>query len=120
MRFLGRGKYPSLSLSNHHFYRTVIKVRGFKQEYFFISENDDQETSLWFENMKVHAVQLNLKVNYSIGSLLGKGNFANVYDVQHRHTGQWFAVKTVDKRTVLQSRRNIVSLNPFKILERTS
>ena len=86
-------------------------MRGLKQEYFFISPNDDQETSAWFESMKEHAVQLNLKVNYSIGALLGKGNFASVYDVQHRQTGKWFAVKTVDKRTVLQSRRNIVSFN---------
>ena len=88
-------------------------MRGFQQEYFFISPKDDQETttSAWFESMKAHAVQLNLKVYYSIGSLLGKGNFASVYDVQHRQTGKWFAVKTVDKRTVLQSRRNIVSLN---------
>ena len=109
MRFLDRGK--SLGRPKDSLYRTVIKVRGLKQEYFFISPDDDQETSQWFESMKEHSVQLNLKVNYSIGSLLGKGNFASVYDVQHRQTGKWFAVKTIDKRTVLQSRRNIVSFN---------
>jgi serine/threonine protein kinase len=46
--------------------------------------------------------------------MLGKGNFASVYDAQCKKTGKWYAVKTVDKRTVLESKRNIVRIPHIK------
>lgn len=56
-------------------------------------------------------------MEYAIGEMLGKGNFATVYDAQNQKTGKWFAVKTVDKKTVLQSKRNIVILFDNNCLE---
>lgn len=34
----------------------------------------------WFDVMKPHVILLNLKLNYAIGEMIGKGNFANVYE----------------------------------------
>jgi hypothetical protein len=57
----------------------MIKLSGYKLDYFFITPNEE-ETQEWYESFSGHTVQLNLKVNYAIGSILGKGNFASVYD----------------------------------------
>ena len=78
----------------------VIAVRDGKQAYFFMPTSIST-CSEWFEVFKLHMIQRDLKVKYSIGSMLGKGNFATVFDAQHKGTGKWYAVKTVDKRTVL-------------------
>ncbi len=51
----------------------------------------------------------NLKVNYAIGERIGKGNFANVYSaLKYEDMNNEYAIKTIDKNTIMSSKRNIV------------
>jgi serine/threonine protein kinase len=63
----------------------------------------------WFEYLKSFCTQLNLKSFYNIGNLLGKGNFAKVYEATCIQTQQKFALKTIEKKTLAKSKRNFVS-----------
>lgn len=52
----------------------------------------------------------NLKSYYEIGSLLGKGNFAKVYEATLiSDTEKKFALKTIQKRVLSKCKRNFVS-----------
>lgn len=62
----------------------------------------------WFENFKKYGTLLNLRSYYEIGNLLGKGNFARVYEATHYKTKAKFALKTIEKKTLSKSRRNFV------------
>lgn len=37
----------------------------------------------WFEHFKRFGILLNLRSYYDVGNLLGKGNFAKVYEAKH-------------------------------------
>lgn len=54
-------------------------------------------------------VSLNLKSFYEIGNILGKGNFAKVYEATNIKTSNKYALKTIEKSVLSQSRRNFVS-----------
>mmetsp|Transcript_3907 Transcript_3907/g.2891 ORF Transcript_3907/g.2891 Transcript_3907/m.2891 type:complete len:235 (-) Transcript_3907:477-1181(-) len=60
--------------------------------------------------MKRYCILQNLKGQYEIGNLLGKGNFAKVYEATKYSTREKFALKTIDKATLVQSERNFMSL----------
>lgn len=52
----------------------------------------------------------NLKSYYEIGSLLGKGNFAKVYEATLiSDKEKKFALKTIQKRVLSKCKRNFVS-----------
>jgi len=61
-----------------------------------------EQQARWFDCFKQYCIRQNLKRNYSIGSLLGKGTFAKVYDVVHNETGQRYALKTLEKKTLVK------------------
>ena len=52
--------------------------------------------------------------------MMGKGNFASVYQALSFTTGTRFAVKTIDKKLILDSKRNLVSnrvgITTFRLL----
>jgi len=56
----------------------------------------------------------NLKSYYEIGSLLGKGNFAKVYEATLiSKKDEKFALKTIQKRVLSKCKRNIVRPHYF-------
>ncbi len=56
----------------------------------------------------------NLKSYYEIGSLLGKGNFAKVYEATLiSKKDEKFALKTIQKRVLSKCKRNFVRLIYF-------
>jgi len=55
----------------------------------------------WLDEIRPYAVLLNLKTQYSIGNMLGKGNFASVYEGIQYTTSKKFAIKTIDKKMIL-------------------
>jgi hypothetical protein len=40
----------------------------------------------WFDSFKRYGILLNLKSQYEVGALLGKGNFAKVYEATNYKT----------------------------------
>lgn len=62
----------------------VIKLKSIKKTFYFISGirsdnyNKRKDITEWFDQFKRYCVLLNLKSQYEIGNLLGKGNFAKV------------------------------------------
>ena len=66
---------------------------------------------LWLQKLKPYVVLLNIERFYKVGELIGKGNFASVFDATNPQApGARFAIKTIDKSIILQSKRNIVSI----------
>ncbi len=55
-------------------------------------------------------VLVDLKEDYTIGSLIGKGNFAKVHLCRRKTDEKNFALKSVEKALIRKSRRNSVSL----------
>jgi serine/threonine protein kinase len=61
--------------------------------------------------MKQYCTMQNLKSYYEIGNLLGKGNFAKVYEAsQISDKEQTFAIKTIQKRVLSKCKRNFVRI----------
>lgn len=66
----------------------------------------------WIESMKRNVVFLDLKDDYTIGKLLGRGNFARVHLCNRKgDDSKFYALKTMEKHSIKKSRRSIVSLN---------
>ena len=64
--------------------------------------------------MKQYCTMLNLRSYYEIGNLLGKGNFAKVYEsTRLQSSSEKFAIKTIEKKVLSKNKRNFVSsFNP--------
>lgn len=53
---------------------------------------------------------LNLRSYYEIGNLLGKGNFAKVYEaINLKDKSEKYAIKTMEKKVLSKNERNFVS-----------
>ena len=66
----------------------------------------------WFLSMKSYCTLLNLRSYYEIGNLLGKGNFARVYEATLiRNKDERFAIKTIEKSVLSKNKRNFVRLH---------
>lgn len=72
----------------------------------FSKRRDIQE---WFDHFKKHGILLNMKSYYEVGNLLGKGNFAKVYEATNYKTKEKFALKTIEKKILSKNKRNFVS-----------
>ena len=56
-----------------------------------------------------------MRSQYEVGSLLGKGNFAKVYEATNFKSKQKFALKTIEKKILSKNKRNFVSHRKFFI-----
>jgi serine/threonine protein kinase len=54
-------------------------------------------------------ILVDLKEDYNIGCLIGKGNFAKVHLCRSKIGDNVFALKSVDKALIKKSKRNSVS-----------
>ena len=65
--------------------------------------------------MKSHCTMLNLKSFYEIGNILGKGNFAKVYEATNlNNKHEKYALNTIEKKVLSKCKRNFVRI-PFII-----
>lgn len=64
----------------------------------------------WISKLKDSVILLDLKEDYLIGSLIGKGNFAKVHMCKRKTDDKTFALKSVEKQLIRKSRRNSVSV----------
>lgn len=53
----------------------------------------------------------NLKCQYDIGNIIGKGNFAKVYEITNSQTKRKFALKTIDKELFNDNIKSVLSLH---------
>lgn len=60
--------------------------------------------------MKDAVILIDLKEDYHIGSLIGKGNFAKVHMCKRKKDDQTFALKSVEKSLIRKSKRNAVRI----------
>ena len=69
-----------------------------------------EERELWVSKLKQYVILLDLKEEFVIGRLLGRGNFAKVH-ICHRRSDMStkYALKTMQKSFVYKNKRNIVS-----------
>ena len=63
----------------------------------------------WVEKLKDNVVLVDLREDYHIGSLIGKGNFAKVHLCKRKYDDRTFALKSVEKALIKKSKRNSVS-----------
>lgn len=59
--------------------------------------------------MKDSVVLVDLKEDYIIGSLIGKGNFAKVHLCRRKTDERSFALKSIEKALIRKSKRNSVN-----------
>lgn len=60
------------------------------------------------EKLKDSIVLVDLKEDYNIGSLIGKGNFAKVHMCRKKSDEKSYALKSVEKALIKKSKRNSV------------
>ncbi len=75
---------------------------------FYVETLEEREA--WVNAMKKFIILLDLKDEFSIGKILGRGNFAKVHLCTRKsdHTTK-YALKTMQKSFLAKSKRNIVS-----------
>lgn len=64
----------------------------------------------WVKQLKRICVMYDITENYDVDKKLGKGSFGKVYLATRRSDGKIFAIKSMNKRILYRSTRNIVSL----------
>ena len=62
----------------------------------------------WIEKLKDSVILVDLKEDYNIGALIGKGNFAKVHLCRRKGDERSFALKSVEKALIRKSKRNCV------------
>ena len=65
----------------------------------------------WFDLLKYFGVLSNLRCQYDIGNIIGKGNFAKVYEITHCASRRKFALKTINKEMFNDNIKSILSLH---------
>ena len=90
-----------------YLYGFIIMAKG-KTMDFYNDQADVRDN--WINGMKRFVILLDLKEEFSIGRLLGRGNFAKVH-LCTRKTDLTvkYALKTMQKSALHKSKRNIVS-----------
>ena len=79
-------------------------AKGNKLEFYSTSQD---ETNLWIEAFKGFVILLDLKEEFTIGDLLGKGNSAKVHKCTRKNAENpeiKYAMKTVTKSYIKQNK----------------
>lgn len=61
--------------------------------------------------LKYFGVLQSLRSQYEIGNLIGKGNFAKVYEVTHAGKRRKFALKTISKTMFQDNIKSVLGLH---------
>jgi calcium/calmodulin-dependent protein kinase I len=92
-----------------YMYGLIMMARS-KTVDFYLETLEERES--WVNAMKKFIVLLDLKDEFSIGKILGRGNFAKVHLCNRRSDlTTKYALKTMQKSALAKSKRNIVSLS---------
>jgi len=75
------------------------------------SANKSETVKKWFELLKYFGVLQNLRCQYDVGNIIGKGNFAKVYEVTHSAKKRKFALKTISKEMFKDNIKSVLGLH---------
>lgn len=101
-----RLKKTHLKDSKTKLFGFILMAKGQTLQFY----NEDEEViQNWIEALKSTAVLLDLKDEFKMGSLLGRGNFAKVHSCtrQNDPDGKIYALKTIEKSSIKKCKRNI-------------
>ena len=73
--------------------------------------NKSETVKKWFELVKYFGVLQNLRCQYDVGNIIGKGNFAKVYEVTHCARKKKFALKTINKEMFKDNIKSVLGLH---------
>jgi serine/threonine protein kinase len=65
----------------------------------------------WFELLKYFGVLQNVRCHYDVGNIIGKGNFAKVYEVNHVRSKRKFALKTINKNMFKDNLKSVLGIH---------
>ena len=105
-------------MKGEYMYGFILMSKGNIYE-FYIKDNK-VERDEWVDALKKSVVLLDLKEDFEIFELLGRGNFAKVHMCKRKGDEEKkYALKTIEKSMLKQSRRNIQSiLNEIDVLRK--
>ena len=84
--------------------------RGGELEFYHQSKEIVEK---WIEMLKDSAIFVDLKEDYVIAQMIGRGNFARVHLCKRKADDKTFALKSVEKSLIRKSKRNSVSIRNF-------
>ena len=85
-------------------YGFVMMAKGEKHEFYNYSQSEILE---WVDALKPYTVCLDLKEDWIVGSLIGKGSTAKVHRCERKWArNKYFAMKTIEKAHINQNRIN--------------
>lgn len=91
-------------------------AKGKRHGFYLLSE---QEQNSWINALKPSVILLDPTENLKIGNLIGRGNFAKVHQCKRLNEVSFnLAMKTIMKKNIEKSRRNIVSQLHLTFAER--
>lgn len=103
-------------LKKTHLKDSSTKLFGFilmaKGQYLRFFHTDKAEIDKWIEALKDSVIMLDLKDEFMMGQMLGKGNFARVHSCTRKgdQTETKYALKTIEKSGIKECKRNIMSV----------
>lgn len=92
------------------------KIWGFilmaKGQFFHFYHADQSVIDKWLQALKYIVIFVDLKEDFTIGNLLGRGNFAKVHLITRKNDpdGVKYALKTIEKSGIKECKRNIQSM----------
>lgn len=85
-----------------HIYGLNIMGRKDSQDFWSYQEQDIED---WYDKLIPVCVLLDLNSKYARLNKIGKGNFATVYKYERKSDRKTFAVKSLEKRKIMESKR---------------
>ena len=105
----------------NYIYGFIMMAKGQQIELYHHSK---ELVDKWIEVIKDSVILVDLKDDYIIAQMIGKGNFAKVHLCKRKADERTFALKSVEKTLIRKSKRNsvtigflliiIIELNPFR------
>ena len=122
---MNKGKLRAMCLTNlyirSYIYGFIMMAKGQQIELYHHSK---ELVDKWIEVIKDSVILVDLKDDYIIAQMIGKGNFAKVHLCKRKADERTFALKSVEKTLIRKSKRNsvtigflliiIIELNPFR------
>lgn len=92
----------------NYIYGFIMMAKGQQIELYHHSKD---LVDKWIEVIKDSVILVDLKDDYIIAQMIGKGNFAKVHLCKRKADDRTFALKSVEKTLIRKSKRNSVNID---------
>ncbi|XP_026838667.1 serine/threonine-protein kinase GG21441 isoform X2 [Drosophila erecta] len=90
-----KGPKPKMPIKSKKVYPPLVDSEVLKAA--TSPEDDSHATLLTSTGIEINELPLNIRNTYTLGRIIGDGNFAIVFKIKHRQTGDSYALKIIDK-----------------------